>query len=102
MDNFREVSEKGTFHNAQPQGFQEGYYPTVTEAKAFWKEMGLIDIEIISTRTFMHQNESHILHIKHRDPALFEAILEAHRIYAKREAFVEAGGHALVVGKRPD
>ncbi len=97
---FRRAVKDGVFHNASEKGFQEGYYPTLAETKAFWAKMGLSDIYVVSTRTFMHQNEGHLLKIQEEDPALFEAIIEASREVATNEAFIEAGGHALLVGKK--
>jgi len=98
---FKEMGETGVFHNGDRQGFQEGYCPTMKEAKAFWSEIGLTDIEIFSTRSFMHQNEEHVLKIRDRDPELFNEIIQTHRKYRNSEAFVEAGGHALLIGKTP-
>jgi len=99
---FEKAAKEGVFHNASSSGFQEGYYPTVREHKKFWKEMGLSNIEVISTRSFMHQNERHLLKIRENDKPLFECIIEAHRSFAKVEGFIEAGGHALLVGKVRD
>lgn len=97
---FRLASEAGIFHNASPEGFQEGYYPTVEETKAFWLKMGLTDIKVFSTRSFIHQNEEHLLKIRDNDPELFQTIIEAHREVAGSEAFIEAGGHAVLIGKK--
>ena len=100
-DNFRGMSDQGVFHNHTAKGFQEGWSPTIGEAKEFWHSLGLRDIEMFSTRSFMYQNEEEVLAIRDRDPALFDEIIRAHRKFAKNESFVEAGGHALLIGHFP-
>ena len=97
---FRQAAEEGIFHNASSEGFQEGYYPLVAETTSFWSEMGLTQVEVISTRTFLHQQEPQMMSLLESDPELFETILEASRSYARSEAFIEAGGHAILVGKK--
>ena len=97
---FQRAFTEGVFQNAGPAGFQEGYYPTVTEMRSFWTEAGLADIEIFSTRSFIHQNEGHLLSIRERDPALYQTVIKAHREFAWTDAFIEAGGHAVLVGNK--
>ncbi|MCB0629420.1 MAG: class I SAM-dependent methyltransferase [Saprospiraceae bacterium] len=97
---FKRLAEEGVFHNAGSEGFQEGYYPKVEEMELFWGDQGLSGIEVFSTRSFMHQNEQHLISIRDKDPELFEAIINAHRRVATLPAFIEAGGHALLVGKK--
>lgn len=95
---FQEVAESGTFRNENRTGFQEGYYPLVSEFREFWTAAGLQDVEMYSTRSFIFQNEKSLAKIKAMDPTLFQNIIEAHRKFQSDERFIEAGGHALLVG----
>ena len=97
---FQDVVDIGVFQNAGASGFQEGYYPTVTEARALWNQAGLEEIKVFSTRSFVHQNEDNLLAIRRSDPILFNAVIQAHRKLASSDPFIEAGGHALLIGKK--
>lgn len=97
---FQLMGESGIFENESYEGFQEGYCPTVASFKDFWNGIGLRDIEIFSTRGFMHQNEKSVIAIKERDPELYNCIIEIHRKFCRYEPYIEAGGHAILTGKR--
>ncbi len=96
---FQKVAESGIFRNETLTGFQEGYYPLVSEFKSFWSAVGLQDIEMYSTRSFIFQNESRLSEIQAKSPDLYQKIIEIHRTFQSHEAFIEAGGHALLIGK---
>lgn len=95
---FQEVANNGTFRNESFHGFQEGYYPFVSEFKDFWTSAGLQNIEMYSTRSFIFQNEKAFARIQGSNPALYQMIIDAHRRFQSDESFIEAGGHALLVG----
>ena len=99
-DIFAEAARTGIFHNNEDTGFQEGFYPTVAEFKSFWQDRGLQKIKVFSTRSFMHQNEDKMIIIADQQPQLYDAILKACRSYSSSESFIEAGGHALLVGEK--
>lgn len=101
QQSFQLMSETGIFINKANEGFQEGYFPTVDSFKDFWNGMGLLDIEIFSTRSFIHQNEKSVIAIKERDPELFKTIIDTHRKFCRQEPYIEAGGHAILTGKKP-
>ena len=95
---FQKVARSGIFRNETHTGFQEGYYPLVSEFKDFWISAGLQNIEMYSTRSFIFQNEKSFAKIQVSDPALYQMIIDAHRRFQSDEGFIEAGGHALLVG----
>ena len=70
------------------------------ETRTFWSNTGLTNMKVISTRSFLHQNEKHLLTIREKDPELFQTIIAAHRKFVESDAFIEAGGHALLIGKK--
>ncbi|MCB0664896.1 MAG: class I SAM-dependent methyltransferase [Saprospiraceae bacterium] len=97
---FREIAESGIFRNKSMQGFQEGYFPTLSEMKKFWTDLKLHDIKTVSSRGFIYQNETVLMKIKSVNHALYETVIETHRDLADKDTYVEAGGHALLIGKK--
>ncbi len=95
---FQAVANSGIFRNESSSGFQEGYYPFVSEFKKFWTAEGLQNVEMYSTRSFIYQNENSLANIQAANPALFQKIIETHRKFQSDECFIEAGGHALLIG----
>lgn len=99
---FQQVAETGVFHNQGESGFQEGYYPLVAEFVAFWEELGLVEINCVSTRSFFHQQEAEVKQLQQEHPALFQAISQAHQQLHMQPGFVEAGGHACLIGRKTE
>lgn len=97
--NFKLAAETGIFTNGSADGFQEGYFAGVDSFKEFWSGLGIADIKIFSTRTFMHHKEEEMMQIKASDPQLFDLIFDAHLSKTNEQGLVELGGHALLVGR---
>ncbi len=97
---FLEAATTGAFHNRREFGFQEGFFSEVEEFKAFWAELGLHGIEVFSTRSFMHQQEELVLSLAQKNPKLYQAILDTHFSLMNRTAYIDGGGHAVLVGQK--
>ena len=98
--NFAKTAAEGVFTNNSSYGFQEGYYWRTSEIVSFWKEFGLKQVKLRSTRTFMHQNEDQMMAIHKSNPSLYQKIIECHRSFSADENFIAAGGHALLIGEK--
>ncbi len=97
---FEQVVSKGVFRNCSSSGFQEGYFPRVEDFTSFWRDLGMKEIQLYSTRSFMHQREEDVLEIKQSDPDLFKEIMRTSIHLATQSVSIAAGGHALIVGKK--
>ena len=99
--NFTQAHQTGAFINHSGDGFQEGFFADASSFQDFWSDLGVTNIRVYSSRSFMHQQEQAVSIIQAQNPDLYSSILSAHFKCFDHPAYVSMGGHAFLVGHHP-
>ncbi|MEN0061226.1 MAG: hypothetical protein AAGA48_03695, partial [Myxococcota bacterium] len=89
----------GVFANESDEGFQEGWYPTQSDARALFEGAGFTELAFASLRGLGAGQEQPLLDLQYHRPKLYESAMEAIRETAEEPAVVDSGGHAVWVGR---
>lgn len=97
-ENLNHVFQTGQFNNNASVGFQEGYYPTVSEIEALFSNNGYQKIAVSSVRSFAYGREETIAQLP--DAAMRETILQLAMSVCDQPEIVATCGHALYIGEK--
>ena len=97
VNNLEEVFNSGKFINADKKGFQEGYYPNISEIEELFNDR-FKKICIKSIRGFGYEREDRIYNID--DKEIFNKILNLIDKTSELREIVETCGHAIYIGKK--
>jgi SAM-dependent methyltransferase len=94
----RQAADSGVFRNASSAGFQEGFYPRVSELEQLLGSAGLAVLASISLRSIADRLERELVALAEHVRAEAEALLADMSTWPE---VVASSGHALVVARRP-
>lgn len=98
VNNLNEVFKTGKFNNLSNKGFQEGYYPSVTEIENLFKACNFKMKEIRSIRSIGYEKEDNIYNIK--DDKIFNKIMDLIEDTSTKREIIEMCGHAMYIGNK--
>ncbi len=95
------VVADGVFENPTPHGFQDGYYPHVSEMEELFTSVGFTVIDLFSIRSLYFGAEDAAARIQENSPATAVALERALNSLSRDRGLMALGGHALLVLKGP-
>jgi hypothetical protein len=97
-ENLRESLASGVFHNALPEGFQDGYFATVPYLRQLFADAGIVSQKVISLRGLAYGHEAAIWKMETTDPEAFSTAMDIVAMTASDPFIVSMAGPALFIG----
>lgn len=98
VDNLSRVFETGKFNNNSLSGFQEGYYPTLSEIEKLFSENNFEQLDMLSIRGIGYEKEDYLYNLK--DKEMFNKIFNIIEKTCRDKEIIAMCGHAMYIGKK--
>ena len=100
-DVLEQVATTGVFINPTDRGFQNGYYPEISEAEELFAGAGFEKLDVFSIRGLAFGSESEFQRISQLSPTSAAAFGDVLETTCRLEAVVALAGHAMLTVRRP-